>query len=121
VGLVKTLFTIVAAVVLILVGIAAYLYFTDYAAHATVTGKGSDAQGDYVVVTPALLPTWHYTYHFSSDQDKYAPFVCTGYDVAFHVQTHQMQVRDATGRIVYDSNAQPDYAQLVANALRCNG
>ena len=118
-GLLKIVFRVVALVVLVVIGLGAFLYFSDYDAKATVTDRGSDAQGDFVTVTPKLLPGYHYTYHFTSSDDQYAPYVCKGYNVDFHVQTHKMRVTTSSGTVVYDSQQQPGIGTLGA-ALRCS-
>src|SRR5581483_2044957 len=110
--------TLVGVLVLAIVGVAAYLYFTDYGAQASVTGKGSDAQGDYVVVTPKLWPSYHLTQHLDSNT---AAFVCTGYQVTFHVNTHHYLVYDRSGTLVYDSDTGLQNAGAVARCAASNG
>ena len=99
-GLVKIVLTLVGVLILAVVGLAAYLYFTDYGAQASITGKGSDARGDYVLVTPKLWPSYHLTQRLDANT---AAFVCTGYQVTFHVNTHHTLVYDGAGTLVYDS------------------
>ncbi len=111
-GLLKGIFTIVAVVVLAVVGIGAYLYFTDYAAQATVTERGSD----HVVVTPKLLPSYHYRVALDSTT---ASVVCVGYQVEFHVNTHALKVTDATGVVVYEKDANGRETKNTGAALRC--
>jgi hypothetical protein len=103
-GLLKGILSVVGILILALVGIAAFLYFTDYTAQATVTDRGSD----FAIVTPKLVPTWHYKVALDSGT---ARFVCKGYQVEFHVQTHDMTVKDAQGRVVY----QQTHGKGVAN------
>lgn len=98
-GLLSVLWKVVALVVLAVVGLGAYLYFTDYEAKASVTEKGRDGGGDYVVVTPSLFPYDHKKY-LSSDE---AQFVCKGYEVTFRLQTQHFRVFDDRGTLVYDS------------------
>jgi hypothetical protein len=98
-GLFRLLFTLVAAVVLIVVGIGAYLYFTDYAAKATITDRGSACPPGSITITPALLPSYHYA---TTLDCSIFPFVCKGYDVTYHVQTKQYQVKSGD-KVVYDS------------------
>lgn len=101
VGLLGIVFKVVAAIVLIVVGIGAYLYFTDYEAKATITETGKDAGGPYAVVTPGLAPWIH---HKASIPSEIAPFVCKGYHVRFHLQTRDLRVFDAAEKtLVYDS------------------
>lgn len=112
---VKLVFGIVGFLILAVIGLGAYLYFTDYAAQASITDKGTDAQGDYVVVTPKLWPAYHYAQHLDSNT---AAFVCKGYQVDFHVNTKHYLVYDASHTLVYDSD------QGLVNqgaALRCAG
>lgn len=100
-GLLGTVFKIVALVVLAVIGLGAFLYFTDYGAEATITEKGRDAEGDYVVLKPRLIP-----YEVKQRLDgQSAQFVCEGYGVTYHIQTEKYQVRDGEGRVVYDSEA----------------
>jgi hypothetical protein len=108
-GVVKIVFGIVGLLILAVIGLGAYLYFTDYAAQATITGKTSDG----VVVTPKLLPSVHVTEAVPSD---IAPFVCVGYQVSFHVNTHAYQVFDRSGTLVYDSATGQ---KNTAAAVRC--
>lgn len=98
-GLVGLALKIVGALVLVLVALGAYLYFTDYAVEGTVTSKGRDSGGDYVVVTPKLFPR-----DIRQDIDSQsAQFVCEGYGVSYRVQSGHYQVRDREGRLIYDS------------------
>jgi hypothetical protein len=99
-GLIKGIFTVVGILILAVVGLAAYLYFTDYAAQATITSKGTDGSGAWVDVSPNLLKSQHFRQAISSDL---ADFVCVGYRVSFHVNTHHYQVFDARDVMVYDS------------------
>lgn len=98
-GLLKVIFSVVGLLVLAVVGLGAYLYFTDYEASGTVTEKGSDENGDYVVIRPKLIP---YDVKQSVDGSA-AQFVCVGYQVTFRIQTEHYQVLDRAGRLVYDS------------------
>lgn len=111
VGVVKIVFSIVGLLILAVIGLGAYLYFTDYAAQATVTEK----QGNDVTITPKLWPGYHYKTTLDSNT---AAFVCKGYQVSFHVNTHHYLVYDAAGALVYDSEK-----GLVNQgaALRCAG
>jgi hypothetical protein len=98
-GLIGGLFKAVGFVVLVLVGLGAYLYFTDYAVEATITDKGSDAGGDYVVVTPELAP-----YDIRQEVEPEAvQFVCEGYRVTYRIQSGVTHVYDREGRLVWDS------------------
>ena len=112
-GLIKIVFTIIAILVLAVVGIGAYLYFTDYQAQATITDKGSDANGPFVVVTPKLLPRTHFRQAVPSDM---ADFVCVGYQVLFHMNTHTYRVFDQAQTVVYDSATGQ---KNIAAAARC--
>lgn len=98
-GLLKVVFSIVGLLVLAIVGLGAYLYFTDYEASGTVTEKGSDESGNYVVIRPKLLP---YDVKQTVDASA-AQFVCVGYQVTFRIQTEHYRVLDDRGRLVYDS------------------
>lgn len=94
-GIVKLLVIILLAVV----GLAAYLYFTDFEAEGTITDKGTDSGGDYVVIKPKLLLK-PITQHIDSNA---AQFLCEGYHVGYRVQSKHYTVSDAGGRVVYDS------------------
>ena len=99
-GLLRTVFKIVAIVVLALVGLAAFLYFTDYGAEGVVKEKGTDSGGSYVVIRPKLVP-----YDIKQRVDtSVARVVCTGYQVTYHVQTGHYVVKDAKGTDIYDSD-----------------
>lgn len=98
-GLLGAIFKGVAILVLAVVGLSAYLWFTDYEAQATVTQKGSDAGGSYIILRPKLVPT-----DIRQDLDRQSwEFVCEGYGVTYRIQTERYQVRDTQGRLVYDS------------------
>lgn len=112
-GLLGKVFGVLGFLILVLVGLAAYLYFTDYEAKATVTDKGQDENGPYVVVTPNLLRFLDVEHSLTQEQ---ANFVCVGYEVAFRVQTKHFQVFDDRGTLVYDSE---DGLQDSEALLRC--
>ena len=99
-GLVGLILKIVGVLILAIIGIAAFLYFTDYAAEGTITEKGSDSSGNYVVIRPKLIP---YDYKQAIDSNS-AQFVCEGYQVTYRVQSGHYVVSDGQGRTVYDSN-----------------
>ena len=112
-GLFKIIFGVVGFVILAVVGLGAYLWFTDYEASAEITDKGQDAEGHYVVVTPKLLPWLETRKAITSDQ---ANFVCEGYHVTYRIQTGFFQVFDDRDVLVYDSeNGLQDTGAL----LRC--
>lgn len=98
-GLIKGIFTVVGILVLALVGLTAYLWFTDYEAEATITDKGQDAEGPYVIITPRLVP-YDVKQSLTSEQ---ASFVCIGYRVTYRIQTGFFQVFDDRDVLVYDS------------------
>ncbi|HVM45735.1 MAG TPA: hypothetical protein VM582_07340 [Candidatus Thermoplasmatota archaeon] len=100
-GLIGGILKLAALLVLALVGLAAFLYFTDYAAEATITEKGSDSGGQYIVIRPKVVP-YDYKQHIDSNA---AQFVCEGYQVTYRVQTARYQVMDHDGRVVYDSES----------------
>ncbi|HET6405309.1 MAG TPA: hypothetical protein VFH78_11735 [Candidatus Thermoplasmatota archaeon] len=87
--------------VLALVGLGAFLYFTDYAAQGEIVEKGRDAEGQYVVIQPRYVP-YEITKHLDS---RSADFVCEGYQVIYRLQTGRYTVSDGQGRIVYDSES----------------
>ncbi len=111
-GLFKVIFSIIGFVILAVVGLGAYLYFTDYEAQATVTEKGQDADGHYVVITPRFIP-YDVRQPLTSEQ---ASFVCEGYRVTYRVQTGYYQVFDDRDVLVYDSEKG---LQNTAAAIRC--
>jgi len=100
VALLHRVLSIVGFVVLVFVGVGAYLYFTDYTASATVTQHSSDSGGYYVVATTKVL---------GQDFKKYLSQVewkalCVGDFVQFAVQSHHVVIGDKEGgRIIYDS------------------
>lgn len=99
-GLIGGLLKLVGFLVLVLIGLGAYLYFTDYEVQATVTETGQDESGNYVIVTPDLAP-----YAIRQDvEPEAAAFVCTGYKVTYRLQSHFTQVFDREGRLVWDSD-----------------
>lgn len=99
-GLIGGILKIVALILLALVGLSAFLWFTDHEAQATITEKGRDGGGDYVVIRPKLIP---YDYKQPLDASS-AAFVCEGYDVTYALQSGHYKVMDEEGRLVYDSN-----------------
>jgi hypothetical protein len=111
-GLIKGIFTVVGVLLLALVGIAAYLWFTDYEAQATITDKGQDENGPYVVITPKLFAR-DVTMPVTSEQ---ASFICIGYKVAYRIQTGHYQVFDDRDELVYDSN---EGLVNTGSAIRC--
>lgn len=100
-GLVGLLLKIVGVLILALIGIAAFLYFTDYAVEGTITEKGNDSNGAYVVIRPKIIP---YDYKQTIDANS-AQFVCKGYEVRYQVQSGRYVVSDGQGRTVYDSES----------------
>jgi len=98
-GLIKIVLSIVGLLILAVIGLAAYLYFTDYEADGTITQKGKDSEGDYIVLRPRLIPYDH-SQHLDGNV---AQFVCQGYEVTFRLQSHHYRVLDGQGRLVYDS------------------
>ena len=111
-GLLKVIFSIVAFVVLAVVGLGAYLWFTDYEAQATITEKGTDDEGPFVVITPRLVGA-DVKHHVTSEQ---ASFICIGYKVAYRIQTGFFQVFDDRDALVYDSE---NGLQNTGAAIRC--
>lgn len=117
-GLIGILVKVVGAIVLIVVGLGAYLYFTDYEANAAVTGRASDAEcpptadSCAITVTPKIAPMWHY----SKQVDRSAwQVVCVGFTVDFRLQTHEVKVYDQAKTLVYDST-DPNATNLAALA-----
>lgn len=99
-GLLGTLVKAVGAVLLVLVGLSAFLWFTDYGAQAAVTDRSERCPPGEIEVTPKLWPA--YSHRTALDCGVW-PFVCEGYAVTFHVQTKEYVVRDGSGRVVYES------------------
>lgn len=100
VGLLGTIVKVVGVVLLVLVGLGAYLWFTDYGAQATITDRSSACPPGEVVVTPKLLPSLD---HRTALDCSAWSFVCVGHEVEFRLQTKQYKVLDESGRVVYDS------------------
>lgn len=113
-GLLRVVFKVVGVLVLALIGLTAFLYFTDYEADATITQKGRDEGGDYVVIHPRLIPT-DLKQHVDAQA---AQFVCVGYKVTFRVQSQHYRVLDQRDRLVYDSESGLNDAFSPA---RCSG
>lgn len=98
-GLIKGIVSVVGLLILAVVGLGAFLYFTDYEAQGTITQKGSDSQGTYIVITPDAVP-----YDVTQRLDgQAANFVCEGYKVTYKVQSQHYRVLDQQSRLVYDS------------------
>lgn len=99
-GLLGLILKIVGVLILAVIGIAAFLYFTDYAVEGSIREKGSDSSGNFVVIRPKLIP---YDYKQTIDSNS-AQFVCEGYQVSYRVQSGHYVVSDTQGRVVYDSD-----------------
>lgn len=111
-GILKIVWRVFALLILAVVFLGAYLYFTDYEAKAVVEERGQDAGGTYVVIKPKILPYSHKTYLDRSTWD----FVCEGYQVHFLVKSQHYSVYDKDGDLVYDSKT--DETNTSA-AIRC--
>lgn len=100
-GLLGTIFKVIGAILLVLVGLGAYLYFTDYEAQASVTDRSQACSGGAgtITVTPDLAPTLHH--ELALDCDVWQ-VVCVGYDVTYRVQTKHTIVKQ-DDRVLYDS------------------
>lgn len=113
-GIVSLVAKVVGALVLVVVGLGAFLYFTDYEAQATVTQTGKDGSGHYAIIVPRLAPFYE---HRAALDSQSAQFVCEGYQVTFRLQSQAFRVFDETGRVlVYDSE---DGLQAQDATLRC--
>jgi hypothetical protein len=101
-GFLGIVWKVFAVAFLAIIGLSAYLYFSDYEAKATVTERGSDAEGNYVVIKPdsRLIPYEHKAY--IEDANAYR-FVCEGYKVTIAIKSLHYQVFDTKGSLVYDS------------------
>lgn len=103
-GLIKWILTLALAAVLVVAGVAAYAYFTDYAVEATVTEKGEDSKGPYIVLTPKLYDA---SYRHYLDRNSWSA-VCQGNYVLFNVksQHYALYTKDPQegGELVYDSD-----------------
>lgn len=98
-GLLGLVLKIVGVLILALIGLAAFLYFTDYAVEGEITEKGNDSNGAYVVIRPKLVP---YDYRQTIESSS-AQFVCEGYQVTYRIRSGDYSVTDRSGRTVYDS------------------
>lgn len=99
-GLFGGLFRIVGFLTLVLIGLGAYLYFVDYTVEATITEKGQDNAGNYVLVAPNVYPG----YQIRQDlEPEAAQFVCSGYKVNYRIQSTYTEVYDRQNRLVWDS------------------
>lgn len=114
-GLFKWIGRLVGLALLAVVFLGAYLYFTDAAVEATVTERGSD----YAVVTPKLVPTWDYRVALDP---SVARVVCEGYEVEFHVQSHDLIIYKDKGKpseVVVYSDVGGKKTQNTNENLRC--
>ena len=99
-GLFKVITSILGLLALAIIGLGAYLYFTDYAVEGTIVERGSDANGSYVVVSLKTIPR---DVQQSVDANA-ARFLCEGYEVSYRVQSQFTEVRDRNGRPIYNSD-----------------
>ncbi|HWG90849.1 MAG TPA: hypothetical protein VNZ52_08395 [Candidatus Thermoplasmatota archaeon] len=100
-GLFKWILIGLGLVVLLTAGTGAYLYFSDYAAEATVTEKGTDDSGQrYVIVTPKLYP---YPVKVSVSSQEYE-VICKDYFVLYRIQSGHTQVYSREGgSLIYET------------------
>lgn len=101
-GLFGIIWKILALLILAVVGLGAYLYFSDYEASATVVERSSDPNDPWVEIEPDLPFLKAYRYRATLTQDQWT-FVCEGYEVHFRVKSQVFQVFDLDGDLVYDS------------------
>lgn len=99
-GLFGILWKVVAVAIVAVIGLGAYLYFSDYEASATVVERGEDNGGTYAVIVPDVMPSYRYKAYL--DEETWS-FVCSGYNVKFHIKSQEYRVYDAQERLVYDS------------------
>lgn len=113
-GLFGFLWKVVALAILAVIGLGAYLYFTDYEVSATIVERGDGSNNPYIVIQPDLPAISSYRYRTELDPDTHR-FVCEGYNVKFHVKSQAYKVYDAENRLVYDSQSE----QVRASAVEC--
>lgn len=101
-GLFGIIWKVVAILILAVIGLGAYLYFTDYEASATVVARSEDPNDPWVEIQPDLPLLSAYTYRTSVSKEAWA-VVCTGYEVKFHIKSQDYTVFNATGELVYNS------------------
>lgn len=99
-GLIGGLFRLVGFLVLVVIGLGAYLYFVDYTVEATITEKGGGPDNPYILVTPELLPVYSVRQDLEPEAGQY---VCEGYSVNYRIQSGYTEVMDRQGNVVYDS------------------
>ncbi len=98
-GLIGRVFSLIGFLVLVLVGLGAYLYFTDYEVDATVTSRESDGSTNFITVTPNKFP---YDVKQEVNNEAYQ-FVCEGYAVKYRVASGFTSVYDRENDLVWDS------------------
>lgn len=101
-GLFGIVWKVVAVTILAVIGLGAYLYFTDYEVSATVVERSRSANDPYVVIQPDAAFLASYLYKAQLDSETWQ-FVCEGYNVKFHVKSQIYKVYDGRDRLVYDS------------------
>ena len=101
-GLFGIVWKVVAVAILAVIGLGAYLYFTDYEVSATVVERSSSANDPYVVIQPDAAFLASYRYQAPLEPEIWQ-IVCQGYNVKFHVKSQIYKVYDASDRLVYDS------------------
>ena len=116
-GLFGIIWKILALLILAVVGLGAYLYFSDYEASASVVERSSDPNDPWAEIEPDLAFLKAYRYRATLTQEQWT-FVCEGYEVKFRVKSQVFQVFDLEGDLVYDS-ATGNIDE--AAAVRCAG
>lgn len=104
-GLFGIIWKILALLILAVVGLGAYLYFSDYEASATVVERSSDPDDPWAEIEPDLPFLKAYRYRATLTQEQWA-VICEGYEVKFRVKSQFFRIFDVQGDLVYDSETQ---------------
>lgn len=112
-GVLGIVWKVLTLVILALIFLVAYLYFSDHTVEGEIVATDPDANPPWADAKLGLLG---YTHRAQLD-DAAADFVCVGYKVYYGVRSETLRVEDKTGATIYDSSK--GGLQDVAGLLRC--
>lgn len=101
-GLFGIVWKVIALAVLAIIGLGAYLYFTDYEVSATVVDRSDSRNDPWVTIQPDMSALSSYRYKADLSSEAWQ-VVCVGYNVKFHVKSQDYKVYDRDGTLIYDS------------------